>query len=77
MTFRVRAIEVTPQYRRPVRIKTRNRLFRAYVSSGQLRTCLPLSLPPLCANTGREQMQQCASLFYHLVGASEHRRGDL
>jgi len=32
MTFRARVIEVTPQYRRPVRIKT-SRLFRAYVSS--------------------------------------------
>jgi Transposase len=36
---------------------------RAYVSSGQLRTCLPLGLPPLCATSRPEQVQQNRPLF--------------
>src|SRR5262249_34282038 len=32
-----------------------------------------IPLPPLSAISGREQMQQVAPLFDHLVGAAEHR----
>ena len=40
--------------------KTRSRHFRAYVRFDQLRTCLAVSLPPLCARSRPEQVQQCA-----------------
>src|SRR5262245_59061418 len=32
--------------------------------------------PPLCAITGREQPQQAAQLFDHLIGGGEQRRRD-
>ena len=39
----------------------------------QLRTCRRIRPGQLCANTGREQMQQVAPLFDHHVGAREQR----
>ena len=48
--------------------------WRPHVRFRQLRTCRRIGSGQQCATTGREQMQQVASLLDHLVGAGEQRR---
>jgi len=66
----LRVMNAAPHGLPSVRGESRSHLLGSYVSSSQLRTCGRKGLWPVCATTGREQVQQIAIEPPTTVGGS-------